>query len=66
MEKVIVITVDGLSQENLDTVQKQLDLRLDELEELRKTQKELLQLQTKCKVSDAIADETVDTPIAPH
>ena len=26
MEKVIVITVDGLSQENLDTVQKQLDL----------------------------------------
>ena len=31
MEKVIVITVDGLSQEKLDMVQKQLDLRLDEL-----------------------------------
>lgn len=31
MEKVIVIAVDGLTQEKLDTVQKQLDLRLDEL-----------------------------------
>ena len=37
MEKVIVITVDGLSQEKLDMVQKQLDLRLDEL--YRQTQK---------------------------
>jgi hypothetical protein len=38
--------------------------RLDELEELRKTQKELLQLQTKCNVSDAVADETADVPLS--
>ena len=40
--------------------------RLNELEEIRKTQKELLQLQTKCMTGDnpVATDETVDVPIS--